>query len=513
MNILVTGASGFVGSAILDNLSQYNKINLRGTVRGSKLTFPKQKQNLEAIDFTQIDCLSSDTNWDDALRGIEVVIHTAARAHVMNDTVSSPLTEFRKVNVDGTLNLARQAAASGVKRFIFISSIKVNGEVSPLDSPFSENSLSDTQDPYGVSKCEAEQGLRQISEEASMEVVIIRPPLVYGPGVKGNFKKMVNWVGKSVPLPFGSINNKRSLVGVDNLVDFIVTCIDHPAAANQTFVAADGEDLSTTELLQRLANAMGKPARLLPVPAKMLEFTAGVLGKPELAQRLCGNLQVDISKARELLGWEPPVSVDEGLKRCVANSIQTNTGVDNSVIRFYDVLFSGCGLLVGFPLLLMLTIIGLFDTGSPIFKQERVGRQQQPFILIKFRTMKIDTASVASHLASVSSITKFGHFLRRTKLDELPQLWNVLKGEMSLVGPRPCLFNQEELIYERGTRGVFNARPGVTGLAQVNKIDMSTPRLLAETDQKMLETLSVKDYFRYIFMTVAGKGSGDRVKM
>lgn len=182
------------------------------------------------------------------------------------------------------------------------------------------------------------------------------------------------------------------------------------------------------------------------------------------------------------------------------------------MIRIFDFLFSLLGLVVGFPVLLVLTIVGLFDTGSPIFRQVRVGRHQKPFTLVKFRTMKVDTASVATHLASSASITRFGHFLRKTKLDELPQLWNVLKGEMSLVGPRPGLFNQEELTEERAKRGVFDVRPGITGLAQVNEIDMSTPALLAETDQKMIQSLTVVDYFKYIFMTVAGKGAGDRVR-
>ena len=182
------------------------------------------------------------------------------------------------------------------------------------------------------------------------------------------------------------------------------------------------------------------------------------------------------------------------------------------MIRVFDFVFSLLGLVVGFPVLLVLTIIGLFDTGSPLFRQVRVGRHQQPFTLVKFRTMKVDTASVATHLASSASITPFGHFLRKTKLDELPQLWNVLKGEMSLVGPRPGLFNQEELTEERAKRGVFEVRPGVTGLAQVNEIDMSTPALLAETDHKMIRSLTVGRYFKYIFMTVAGKGAGDRVK-
>ncbi|WP_148863377.1 sugar transferase [Marinobacter fonticola] len=182
------------------------------------------------------------------------------------------------------------------------------------------------------------------------------------------------------------------------------------------------------------------------------------------------------------------------------------------MIRCLDLLFALFGLVVGLPMLILLYVLGLCDTGSPLFRQKRVGRYKQSFTLVKFRTMKVDTASVASHLASGSSITKFGRFLRRTKLDELPQLWNVLKGDMSLVGPRPCLFSQEELIAERDARGVYGIRPGITGLAQVNNIDMSTPRLLAETDAKLLAELSIKYYFRYIYMTLLGKGSGDRVK-
>lgn len=180
-------------------------------------------------------------------------------------------------------------------------------------------------------------------------------------------------------------------------------------------------------------------------------------------------------------------------------------------IRILDLIFSFVGLLLGLPIFIVLLLVGFFDTGSPLFRQQRIGRDKEPFVLIKFRTMRKDTASVASHLASVSSITKFGHFLRRTKLDELPQLWNVLRGEMSLVGPRPGLFNQDELTQAREAKGVFKVRPGITGLAQVNEIDMSTPELLAETDAKMISTMSIKNYFQYILMTVSGKGSGDRV--
>ena len=213
------------------------------------------------------------------------------------------------------MNLARQAATAGVRRFIFISSVKVNGEVTSLGVPYTADAKAAPVDPYGISKMEAEQGLRLIAAETGMEVVIIRPVLVYGPGVKANFHSMMSWLHKGIPLPLGSIYNKRSLVALDNLVDLIVTCITHPAAANQTFMVSDGDDLSTTELLRSMGAALNKPARLLPVPSWVLEVGAVALGRRALSQRLCGSLQVDISKTRELLNWSPPVSVNEALSK------------------------------------------------------------------------------------------------------------------------------------------------------------------------------------------------------
>ncbi|MDA3832288.1 MAG: SDR family oxidoreductase [Spirochaetales bacterium] len=312
MTILVTGATGFVGSAVVDNLSLHPNVIIRAAVR--RLNHSRSS----TADVIQVEDLCFDTDWGAALQGIDVVVHTAARVHVMQDDFTDPLSEYREVNVAGTLGLARQSAKAGVKRFIFISSIKVNGEETPLGHPFHADDTPAPVDTYGISKMEAEQGLQQLAKETNMEVVIIRPPLVYGPGVKANFQSMMRWLDKGVPLPFGAIYNKRSLVSLDNLVDLIVTCIDHPAAANQTFLAGDGEDLSTTELLRRMAKALRKPARLIPVPAKALELGATLLGKRALAQRLCGSLQVDISKTRDLLGWTPPISVDEGLKRAAA---------------------------------------------------------------------------------------------------------------------------------------------------------------------------------------------------
>ena len=259
--------------------------------------------------------LEPAADWSSALQGVSDVVHCAARVHVMHDTVADPLYAFRTVNVDGTLNLARQAAAAGVKRFVFLSSVKVNGQSTPTGKAFTELDATNPQGAYGVSKHEAEQGLRQIAADTGMRLIVIRPPLVYGFGVKANFSALMRAVQRGWPLPLGAVHNQRSLVALDNLVDFIVTCISHPPAANQTFLVSDGQDLSTTELVRGMAQAAGVPARLLPVPVWALQAGATLLGKGDAMQRLCGNLQVDISKARSLLGWVPPVSVEEGLRR------------------------------------------------------------------------------------------------------------------------------------------------------------------------------------------------------
>ena len=270
------------------------------------------------FEYVQTTDLSSTTDWLPALQEISAVVHCAARVHVMQETEGDPLSAFRAVNVDGALNLARQAAIAGVKRFVFISSVKVNGEATQPGRAFTEVDAPDPQDAYGVSKHEAELGLRQIASDTGMEVVIIRPPLVYGRGVKANFAALMRAVQRGWPLPLGAVHNQRSLVALDNLVDFIITCITHPQAANQTFLVSDGQDLSTTGLVRGMAQAAGVPARLLPVPVWALQAGATLLGKGDAVQRLCGNLQVDISEARNLLGWVPPVSVEEGLRRAMA---------------------------------------------------------------------------------------------------------------------------------------------------------------------------------------------------
>jgi len=313
--ILVTGATGFVGSALVDRLAAYG-LAVRAVVRRGGCQVP------DSVGLVQVTDLKPDTDWSRALDSVDDVVHASARVHAIADKAADPLAEFRCINVDGTLNLARQAARAGVRRFVFISSIKVNGEATTEGQRYTPDDMPSPSDPYGVSKHEAEVGLRRIAAETEMEVVIIRPVLVYGPGVKANFLAMMRWLHKGIPLPLGAINNSRSLVALENLVDLIVTCLHQSAAANQTFLVSDGEDLSTPELLRRTAAAMGKKARLIPVPAPILQLGARLLGKPDIAQRLCGSLQVDITKTRELLGWTPPATVAQALKKTAEHFIQ-----------------------------------------------------------------------------------------------------------------------------------------------------------------------------------------------
>lgn len=306
--ILVTGASGFVGSAVLHRLDGAGQA-VRGAYRHGVPSLPASAQGVSVGD------LGAAQDWRAALDGVDAVVHTAARVHVMQDAATDALAEYRRVNVEGTLNLARQAAAAGVRRFVFLSSVKVNGEATVAREQFHADDAPAPQDAYGMSKWEAEQGLREIAAQTGMAVVIIRPPLVYGPGVRANFAAMMRWLFRGMPLPLGAVTrNRRSLVALDNLVDLIVTCLSHPAAANQTFLVSDGEDLSTADLLKRMGLALGRPARLFPVPSVLLWAGATVLGRQGVCQRLCGSLQVDITKTRQVLGWSPPVNVDEGLR-------------------------------------------------------------------------------------------------------------------------------------------------------------------------------------------------------
>jgi nucleoside-diphosphate-sugar epimerase len=306
--ILVTGATGFLGGGFVKRFSTLPETLVLAPIRNLNGKLP------DSVEKTHISNIDQSTEWTQSLAGVSVVVHSAARVHVMHEDPVQSLEKFRATNVEGTLNLARQAIQAGVKRFIFISSIKVNGEATVPGSAFSADDLPQPSDPYGISKFEAEQQLIQLASTGAIEVVIIRPVLIYGAGVGANFQQMMRWLVKGFPLPFGAVDNLRSLVSLDNVVDLVTTCIDHPQAANQVFLVSDDEDVSTTQLMQRLITYLGVKTWLVPIPVGVLVSLAGLLGRRATAQRLLGSLQVDIKKTKLVLGWRPSVSLEEGLK-------------------------------------------------------------------------------------------------------------------------------------------------------------------------------------------------------
>ncbi|MBP2605823.1 NAD-dependent epimerase/dehydratase family protein [Acinetobacter calcoaceticus] len=305
MKILITGSNGFVGSHLCEYFSTIPEYRVLAQIR-------EKTQNLgTSIETITFDLNDDLTNLD--LSSVDVVVHCAGRAHIMKEVESEPLALYRQVNVEGTLKLAKKAAKAGVKRFIFMSSIKVNGEVT-ADKPFTPNdSVSNLQDPYGLSKFEAEQALLNLAQNFKMDVVIIRPVLIYGPEVKANFKSMVNLAAKGVPLPVGCLDNKRSMVSIYNLIDFIHACLLHPLAKNQIFLISDQDDITVKELFTKLAKVQGKKLIALPVPKVLINYVAKLFNKDAIASRLCSSLVVDTSKNVELLGWKAPYSVDDCL--------------------------------------------------------------------------------------------------------------------------------------------------------------------------------------------------------
>lgn len=307
VKVFVTGSTGFVGCTLIQALSESKQYEVTCGLR----------QASSSLTQSIVLDLESEFEIEAQLKGVDVFVHCAARVHQMDDDAQTPLDAYRRMNTTASLRLAEQAAAAGVKRFIFLSSIKVNGEQTLPGKPFMSQSEVCPDDPYGISKYEAEQALLALGHNSGMEIVIIRPPLVYGPGVKANFAKMMQIVEKGVPLPLGAIHNSRSLVYIGNLVDLMMVCLHHPEAANQVFMVSDDEDVSTTQLLKKIAAAMGKKSRLLPVPAAWLMGLTKLLGKPAVGQRLCSSLQVDIRYTKERLGWTPPYTLTTALKQTV----------------------------------------------------------------------------------------------------------------------------------------------------------------------------------------------------
>ncbi|MCS6124074.1 UDP-glucose 4-epimerase family protein [Shewanella baltica] len=321
--IMLTGATGFVGGAVLTQLMQQPDLAIR--TLGRRITV-KLSVNTSANVTHFIGEIDSATDYSAALCDIDVIIHCAARAHIMYDEVADPLAEYRRVNVEGTLNLARQGVAAGIKRFVYLSSIKVNGESTSVGSPFYESDSLPAKDFYGQSKAEAERQLIELSKATGLEVVIIRPTLVYGPGVKANFASLMNLVSKGIPLPFHCITqNKRSLVSIANLVDLIITCIDHPKAANQVFLVSDDHDVSTSEMVREMAKALDKSTWQLPIPIWCYKLVGKLFNKSDVVDRLTGSLQVDISHTKETLNWTPPQTLQEGFKQAAQAFLQTKT--------------------------------------------------------------------------------------------------------------------------------------------------------------------------------------------
>lgn len=311
MRILVTGATGFIGKALFKSLSKHKRFLVRGAIRKKHI----KSEVLVPRHIEYIDDIGPNTCWDSLLKDVHIVVHTAGRAHIMKEASVNELSKFRTVNVAGTLTLARQAAEAGVSRFIFLSSVKVNGEETALGKPLTEDMPVNPTDAYAISKKEAEEGLCELANKFKMDIVIIRPPLVYGPGVKANFLLMMNFLTRGLPLPFGAIHNLRSMVSLENLIDLIITCIDHPRAANQVFFVSDDEDVSTTELLIRLKKNLNSSTYFIPLPQKIIELCLVLSGRKDLERKLIRSLQVDICKAKRMLGWHPPVLQSKSLEK------------------------------------------------------------------------------------------------------------------------------------------------------------------------------------------------------
>ena len=459
--------------------------------------FINQHPNLYLLELVSV----RDNSWEtQSLESYDTLIHAAALVH--GPTKNATLEQYDRVNYQLSIELAKKAKKDGVKHFIFLSTMSVYGlNTGHITASTSINPTSF----YGQSKAKAEEALLAL-DSTDFKVTIIRAPMIYGPNCKGNFKSL-HKIANISPI-FPKVNNRRSAIFIDNFSEFLKVVVDEKLEG--ILFPQDKEYLNTSEAVSLIAQYSSKNIYI----SKLAGLGVNFFMFSPVIQKAFGSLTYDRSLSGGPNNIEyNKVSFEESIKMSVQMP-NSNLSNEKSFVlqRPLDILFSVAGLVVASPLLIGATAIGYLDTGSPLFIQERVGKNQKSFKLIKFRTMKVNTESVASHLVDNTSITKLGKVLRKTKLDELPQLINVLKGEMSLVGPRPNLFNQKDLIEARDKIGVYEVLPGITGLAQLSGIDMSTPERLAKKDKEMIDTINLKNYFSYILSTALGKGSGDAVK-
>lgn len=524
--VLVVGASGFIGNFLVRDLLS------KGYAVSVAVRNVIDYKNDERVKVEHLPDLSVPIHdWGEILRGVNAIVYLAARVHVMNDVHPEPLSAYRAINSDAALSLAQAGVTHNVKRFIYISSIKVNGESSP--HPFSEADTPHPLDDYGVSKLEAEHKLTQLGSHSDLEVVIIRPPLVYGPGVKANFMALAKAAGHGLPLPIGAIDNKRSMIYVQNLTDFIITALEDPKASGEVFLVSDGQDISTKELTYLLGEAQGKTPLLLPVPVNLLYFFGRLVGREDMIRRLTESLQVDITKAKTMLGWQPPFPVWYALARTGKslnehiNLTVTDGGPKNYKLNTKQKVYLLCRsaiekilasilLVILLPLLLMIyVLIRATSPGPALFTQYRAGKNHKPFLIYKFRTMHMDAPQLSTaelQKARINPVTRIGAILRRTSLDELPQLVNILKGQMSFVGPRPALMSQEVVLDLRRSKGVDILLPGITGYAQVKGRDDLNDYEKVEKDLTYLRNLSPKFDISIVLETIKSVVSGAGTK-